>query len=302
MGDPGSRFGTTESRPDDPAAPPDIAGRPDNAATPAGRPDNAAPPDIAGRPDNAATRSDGRRDNAAAPPARPRNDPAQYDDLAAEWWRPRGAFAMLHWIAEARARLIPPASRPGAVLVDLACGAGLLGPHVAGLGYRHVGVDLSPTALPQAAAHGIIPIRGDVLALPLADGCADVVSAGEILEHVPDLGQAIAEACRVLRPGGRLVLDTIAATAVGRFVAVTLAEAIPGLAPKGIHDPALFVDRELLVAECARNGVPVTLSGLRPSAPGLLAWGLRRTDRVRMVSSRSTAVLFQGTGVKRTTG
>jgi 2-polyprenyl-6-hydroxyphenyl methylase/3-demethylubiquinone-9 3-methyltransferase len=206
---------------------------------------------------------------------------------------------MLHWIAAARARLIPPAPRPGALLIDLACGAGLLAPHVAGLGYRHIGVDLSPTALPQAAEHGVTPIRGDVLALPLADGCADVVSAGEILEHVPDLPGAIAEACRVLRPGGRLVLDTIAATAIGRFVSVTVAEAIPGLAPKGIHDPALFVDRDQLVAECARHGVPLTLNGLRPSAPGLLAWGLRRTDRVRMVPTRSTAVLFQGTGVKR---
>ncbi len=96
-------------------------------------------------------------------------------------------------------------------------------------------------------------IRGDVLTLPLADGCADVVSAGEILEHVPDLPRAVAEACRVLRPGGLLVLDTIARTAIARFVAVTVAESIPGLAPKGIHDPALFVDRARLVAECRRG-------------------------------------------------
>jgi hypothetical protein len=36
---------------------------------------------------------------------RARNDPAQYDDLIGEWWRPHGAFAMLHWIAEARSSL-----------------------------------------------------------------------------------------------------------------------------------------------------------------------------------------------------
>jgi 2-polyprenyl-6-hydroxyphenyl methylase/3-demethylubiquinone-9 3-methyltransferase len=230
---------------------------------------------------------------------RPRNDPAQYDDLAGEWWRPGGAFAMLHWIAEARATLIPPAPRPGAVLLDLACGAGLLAPHVAGMGYTHVGVDLSPTALPQAAVHGVLPVRGDVLALPFADGAADVVSAGEILEHFPDLPAAVAEACRVLRPGGWLVLDTIAATFAARLVAVTLAERIPGLAPKGIHDPRLFVDRRRLVAECARHGVALRLRGLRPSLPGLLAWRTGRTDRVRMLPSRSTTVLFQGSGIKR---
>ena len=60
---------------------------------------------------------------------RARNDPAQYDDLAREWWRPHGAFAMLHWIAEARSALVPPASRPGAVLVDIGCGGGPLAPH-----------------------------------------------------------------------------------------------------------------------------------------------------------------------------
>ncbi len=110
-----------------------------------------------------------------------RNDLAQYDDLAGEWWRPDGAFAMLHWIAAARARLVPPATRPGAVLVDLGCGAGLLAPHVAGKGYRHVGVDLVVSALEQAAAHGVAPVQADLGRLPLPDGVADVVSAGEVL-------------------------------------------------------------------------------------------------------------------------
>ncbi len=229
------------------------------------------------------------------------NDPAQYDDLAAEWWEPGGAFEALHWIAEARARLIPPAKRPGAVLVDMGCGAGLLAPHIEGKGYRHVGVDLSALALPQAAAHGVTPVRGDVLSLPIADGVADVVSAGEILEHVPDLPRAVAEACRVLRPGGRLVLDTIANTWIGAFITVTLGERVGG-APKGIHDPALFVDRKQLIAEAARHGVALELRGLRPSTKDTIAWRLGRVDRVRMVPTFSTAVLFQGYGVKQGAG
>ena len=56
-------------------------------------------------------------------PPRVRNDPAQYDDLAGQWWDPRGTFAMLHWLARARAALVPPAARPGAVLVDMGSGA-----------------------------------------------------------------------------------------------------------------------------------------------------------------------------------
>lgn len=229
---------------------------------------------------------------------RPRNDVRQYDDLAAEWWPPRGRFAMLHWIAAARARLVPPAGRPGAVLVDLACGGGLFAEHAAVRGYRHIGVDLSPTALPQARDHGLLPVRADVLRLPLRDGVADVVTAGEILEHVSDLPAAVAEACRVLRPGGTLVLDTIARTRLAALVAVTVGERIPGGAPKGIHDPALFVDRAQLRDEAARHGVTLRLTGLRPSFSDTIGWLLRRRADVRMRATRSTAVLFQGHGVK----
>ncbi|TQM03929.1 methyltransferase domain-containing protein [Pseudonocardia kunmingensis] len=226
--------------------------------------------------------------------ARARNDPAQYDDLAGQWWHPRGPFAMLHWLAAARGALVPPPAREGAVLVDLGCGAGLLAPHVRG--YRHIGVDLTASALAQAARHGVVAVRGDVSAVPLADGCADVVAAGEILEHVPDLPAVVGEACRLLRPGGLLVIDTIAATALGRFVAVTLAERVPGGAPPGIHDPALFVDREELVRECARHGVALRLRGIRPSVPGLVRWLARRGESVAMVPVPTTAVLFQGVG------
>lgn len=205
---------------------------------------------------------------------------------------------MLHWIATARARLVPPASRPGAVLVDLACGAGLFAEHAKALGYRHVGLDLSRTALPQARDHGVLAVRADVLRLPLRDAMADVVTAGEVLEHVTDLPRAVAEACRVLRTGGTLVLDTLARTRLARLLAVTVAESIPGGAPKGIHDPALFVDRDELRRLCAQHGVPVQLNGLRPSVTDAVLWLLHRRAAVRMTRTRSTAVLFQGRGTK----
>jgi len=233
--------------------------------------------------------------------SRKRNDPAQYDDLAAHWWDPRGAFVMLHWLAAARGVLVPPAAGEAAtrdaVLVDLGCGAGLLAPHVAGKGYRHVGVDVTASALAQARAHGVASVRGSVTQVPLRDGCADVVVAGEILEHVADLPGAVAEACRLLRPGGLLVIDTLAATALARLVAVRLAERLPAV-PKGIHDPDLFVDRTVLVRECARHGVELTLRGIAPSVPDLARWIVRRLDTVRMASVPTTAILFQAVGRK----
>jgi 2-polyprenyl-6-hydroxyphenyl methylase/3-demethylubiquinone-9 3-methyltransferase len=231
------------------------------------------------------------------------NDPAQYDELADQWWDPDGDFAMLHWLAASRAGHLPPAPRPGALLVDLACGGGLMAPHVARLGYRHVGVDIGLTGLVTARGHGVTVVRGSVLAVPLADGCADVVTAGEILEHVADPGQVLAECARLLRPGGVLVVDSIAGTRLAGLVAVRIAERLPGGPPRGIHDPALFVDRRELLATADRVGLDLRLVGLRPSVRDLVAWRRGRRGVVRMRSMPWTGILFAGYGSKRgTTG
>lgn len=231
-------------------------------------------------------------------PAPARNDPRQYDALVGEWWAPRGAFAMLHWIAVARASLVPPAARAGSVLVDVACGGGVMAPHVEARGYRHVGVDLSRSAVHVARRHGVRAVRADVHTLPLDDACADVVVAGEVLEHVTDLSTVVAEVCRVLRPGGLLVIDTIGDTWWGRFSSITVAERLPAGPPTNLHDGALFVNRAELRRLCAAHGVQLQLRGLRPSALDYLAWLAHRRDDVRMLPTRSTAGLFQARGTK----
>ncbi|CAN5430467.1 bifunctional 3-demethylubiquinone 3-O-methyltransferase/2-octaprenyl-6-hydroxy phenol methylase [soil metagenome] len=229
-------------------------------------------------------------------PVRPRNDPAQYDDLVAEWWRPAGEFAALHWLAEARARLVPPPGRPGALLLDLACGGGLMAGRVPG--YRHVGVDLSASAVAVAATRGIAVVRGDVAALPVADRVADVVLAGEIFEHVDELERTVAEIARVLRPGGILVCDTINATWWARFSLVTVGERLPGGPPRRCHDPGLFVPPERLRALCAAHGIALAVSGLRFSVPDFVAFLVFRRRKVRMLPTRSLAAVYQGVGRK----
>ncbi|MDP9798205.1 2-polyprenyl-6-hydroxyphenyl methylase/3-demethylubiquinone-9 3-methyltransferase [Catenuloplanes nepalensis] len=236
----------------------------------------------------------------APPRTAVRNDPRQYDALAGEWWRPGGLFELLHWLAAARAELIPPASRDGAVLVDVGCGAGLLAPHVAGHGYRHVGVDLSAAALAQARARGVTPVRADAARLPLPVAVADVVVAGELLEHVPDLPATVAELCRVLRPGGLLVLDTLNDTPLSRLLTITVAEFLVPRS-RGIHDPAFYVDPARLTELCATHGVRLRIRGIRPSLPALAGWllGRRPPERARrMRPIRSTAVAYQGMGRK----
>jgi 2-polyprenyl-6-hydroxyphenyl methylase/3-demethylubiquinone-9 3-methyltransferase len=230
---------------------------------------------------------------------RVRNDPGQYDALADEWWETSGEFAALHWFAASRAEHIPPAPFPEAVLVDLACGGGLMAPHVARLGYRHVGVDIGERGLQLAREHGVTPVLGSVLQVPLADGCADVVLAGEILEHVEDDIGVLAECARLLRPGGTLILDALAAGRLSVLINVHLLERLPGGPPRGLHDPALFVDRKRLLAAADRLGLELRLVGLRPSIREAIAWRLGRREMVRMKPVRSTAVVFAGYGHKR---
>ncbi len=73
-------------------------------------------------------------------------------------------------------------------------------------------VELNPHRAPGAAdltqrvglAQRVRVVRGDVMRVPLASGCMDAVISQEALLHVPDKRAALAEAFRVLRPGGML--------------------------------------------------------------------------------------------------
>lgn len=226
----------------------------------------------------------------------PRNDPRQYDELVAHWWCPHGEFAALHWIARARAALIPPPAAPEMPLLDVACGGGLLAPHVPG--YVHVGLDLTASALRVAQAHGVIGVQGDAAALPFPDAAFPVVVAGEMLEHVADTDAVVAELCRVLAPGGTVVVDTIAPTRWARFSLVTVAERMPGGPPRGCHDPVLFVDPDALRASFARHGVDLVVSGLEPHPLQYLRFALTRRGRVRMRRTRSPKALYQAVGRK----
>jgi 2-polyprenyl-6-hydroxyphenyl methylase/3-demethylubiquinone-9 3-methyltransferase len=227
---------------------------------------------------------------------RARNDIRQYDDLVGEWWRPDGAFAALHWLAAARGALVPAPDGDGTVLVDIGCGGGILADHVSD--FTHIGIDLTTSALAAARTHGVVPVRADAASLPLGDGSAGVVVAGEVLEHVADMPAVVAELCRVLRPGGTVIIDTINDTRAARFLLVTVAEKLPGGPPPRIHDPALFVSPRRLQAEFARHGVDLTVRGLRPSARDYARFLRDRRRPVRMVTTGSVALVYRGVGRK----
>jgi SAM-dependent methyltransferase len=88
------------------------------------------------------------------------------------------------------------------VLLDVGCGRRPYEPLFAGRVRKYVGVD-RPAYAGAARPHVI----GDALDLPVAGSSVDVVLAMEIMEHVPEPARFLAEAARVLKPGGRLVLS-----------------------------------------------------------------------------------------------
>jgi len=103
------------------------------------------------------------------------------------------------------------ALRPGERVVIVGVGTGLDLPLLPA-GVRAVGVDLSAAMLARArtklaaAAADVVLVRGDALALPLADASCDAAILHLILSVVPDAAACVREAVRVVRPGGRLAV------------------------------------------------------------------------------------------------
>ena len=102
----------------------------------------------------------------------------------------------------------------GHAVVDVGCGTGTAVAALAGLvgpTGRSIGVDLSGT-LVDHARRNIGDMRGvelhvaDALALPLFDAEVDGYRAERLFQHLPDQPGALAEAKRVLRAGGRIVI------------------------------------------------------------------------------------------------
>jgi demethylmenaquinone methyltransferase/2-methoxy-6-polyprenyl-1,4-benzoquinol methylase len=93
----------------------------------------------------------------------------------------------------------------GAVVLDLACGTGDLSRLATREGYRVIGADLSAGMLAANGA-GLPVLEADVSNLPFADGSFDGVVCGYALRNFTDLGPALAETARILRPGGRLAV------------------------------------------------------------------------------------------------
>ena len=204
---------------------------------------------------------------------------ATYDDLE-PWYE--HFYARLHTIL--RAELGPAPA--GARALDAGCGTGFQSAILTDLGWTTHGIDLSAGLL--AVARQRLPRAGlaqaSVEALPFVDACFDaVVCCGSTLSFVDDPACALAELGRVLRPGGRLLLDCEHRPSLD--LAWALASAVAG-DPLGYGVSARAAWRAVFARDGVRLPYPgygllrlfrrreldrlLTAAGLRP----VRAWGL----------------------------
>ena len=137
---------------------------------------------------------------------------AMFDRIAPRYDRLNSVLTMRLDRGWRRATLAAARIGPGDRVVDVACGTGDLVEIAARRGARVVGVDFAAGMLAIAGRRGLGArlVRGDALALPLPDASADALTCAFALRNFVAIPPFLAEAARVLRPGGRLAVLEVA--------------------------------------------------------------------------------------------
>jgi ArsR family transcriptional regulator len=155
-----------------------------------------------------AATAEGRADAARLEEVR-RVRKENFDDHGADGER-RQVVPGRSWAAWARAlgHLLPELE-----IADLGCGEGYLTIEASRFAKRVIAIDRSEAVLEKARASAkrrrvtnVVWKRGEIEKLPLADASVDVALLSQSLHHAADPSRAIAEAVRIVRPGGRVLL------------------------------------------------------------------------------------------------
>lgn len=197
---------------------------------------------------------------------------AHFGAMAADWWDPNGASAMLHKLNPVRLSYIRDmidmhwqadehGLKPlaGKTALDVGCGAGLLAEPLARLGATVTAVDAAPECIEVAKDHAKgqgLDIDYRAVGVEAIEGRYDLVTSMEVIEHVADPQEFVNDLAARLADGGLLILSTPNKTAWSKLLTITLAEGF-GQIPKGTHEFDKFIDPESMRGLLAHAGLEV---------------------------------------------
>jgi 2-polyprenyl-6-hydroxyphenyl methylase/3-demethylubiquinone-9 3-methyltransferase len=174
---------------------------------------------------------------------------AKFEALAHRFWDSEGEFKPLHRLNPVRAEYI--ASRttiPGAKVLDVGCGGGLLAEALARRGATVTAIDLAPAMIQTAQLHAAE--AGLAIDYRLQDaaelarqtpGAYDAVCCMEMLEHVADPAAFLGLLGTLVRPGGAVFVSTLNRNVKAFLLAIVGAEYLLRLLPRGTHEYERFI-------------------------------------------------------------
>ena len=193
-----------------------------------------------------------------------------YDDLAETWWDEKEFLHLLKVMVNPwrvpyfrdvlEKQYGQDLSRVH--VLDIGCGGGVLTEEFAAMGCQVTGIDISPRSIEIARKHAArtgLSIEyhvGSATQLPFELERFEAVSCCDVLEHIHEWKQVIAEAGRVLKPGGLFFFDTINRTPESRVQFIFGLQEFPltRLMPANTHVWEMFIRPEELTSALGENG------------------------------------------------
>lgn len=181
-----------------------------------------------------------------------KNDLEFYDVNAAQWWNENEKIYALYHLNTPRFEFFDRYVEEwrGLKALDVGCGGGFSCEYMAKRGVKVSGIDLSQKCIQAAQDHAklnnleIDYRRGVAEQLPYEDNSFDVVICVDVLEHVADVKQVIAEIHRILKPQGLFFFDTINRNLKSKFVMIWMLENLLREIQPGVHDWEKFITPE----------------------------------------------------------
>jgi 2-polyprenyl-6-hydroxyphenyl methylase / 3-demethylubiquinone-9 3-methyltransferase len=235
-----------------------------------------------------------------------------YDQLGERWYTARDdPIALLRaesrasnpWIAGSIRQAFPSGELK---VLDIGCGGGFLSNYLAESGLTVTGLDVAAGSLTIAQRHDTTGrahyVRGDAYRLPYADGAFQVACAMDVLEHVDEPGRALAEASRILQPGGLFFFATFNRNFISWLFGIKGVEWFVKNTPPRLHDLSHFIKPAELRAMCEERGLRINeLRGFVPRFNGAF-WRLLMTgvveDDFAFQFSRNPLIGYIGMAVK----